>query len=247
VRRVLWVENDERAVSLVEKLPRHAAVGVRGVLSPETAAAWTDRVIAAEDDLVDDFGGEQRALGRAFYTHLDPADPARGRAPVYFRGDSDAVVEHVLPGMQDFTLTLLARLVGGRVRRRHGFCGPGVHVFPPDEKVAHHGGVFHYDLEGLTALDRTLGARALSLVVMLQPAARRGGLTLYNKLFRGDGWDMDRVPGCAKTTTLSRAGDALLFSSLRLHRINGFGGARPRVSITCHVVEVDAGVWDCWF
>lgn len=266
MRRVLWVQSaprtggvddsnddafddDERVAGLVERVAGRAAVGVRSALAAEVAAAWAARVVAAEDALVDDFGGEQWALGRAFYTHLDDVTGARRAA--YFAGDSDAVVERVLPGMQDFTLNLLGRLLGGRVRRRHGFCGPGVHVFPPGEKVARRGGVFHYDLEGLTPFDRDRviagRARAVSFVVMLQPPSSGGGLTLFNKVFRGDGWDMDRTPGCASTTTRSRPGDALLFSSLRLHKINGFGGDVARVSITCHAVEVDDDVWDCWF
>lgn len=242
MRRTLWVsELDVEGTPLVDKLPKHAAVGVRAALAKDVARDLAARVLAADADLVDDFGGEQRALGRAFYTHLD------GRAAAYFKGDSDDVVERVVPGMQAMTMDLLARLLGGVVRRRHGFCGPGVHVFPAGEKVADRGGVFHYDLEGLTAWDLERGARAVSFVVMLQPPLTRGGLSLYAKTFRGQGWDMDRVPGCASTTTTSRAGDALLFSSLRLHRINGFGGDRDRVSITCHAVEVDDDVWDCWF
>lgn len=243
VRRVAWYPRSvlDEGLAVAPALALHPAVGIRGAVDASVAAAWAAAVLAADSDLTADFGGEQKALGRAFYTHLE------GRAAAYFAGDSDAVVERVLPGMQAFTIKLLATMLGGAVRRRRGFCGPGVHVFPPHEKVARRGGVFHYDLEGLTAHDRARGARAVSFVVMLQPPTSGGGLSLYQKTFRGDGWDMDRTPRCAVTTTRSRAGDALLFSSLRLHRINGFRGDTARVSITCHAIEVDVDVWDCWF
>ncbi|MDP2340301.1 MAG: hypothetical protein Q8O67_05035 [Deltaproteobacteria bacterium] len=217
---------------------------MRTVLDKEVARDWARRVIEADAVLVDDFGGEQRALGRAFYTHV-----GSDRAPQYF-GDarrSDDVVEGVLPGMQAFTRGLLARLLGGVVRQRHGFCGPGVHVFPAGEKVAERGGVFHFDLEGLTDVHFQSDARAVSFVVMLQPGKKRGGLTLFSRRYRGENWPMDEEPKGPQTTTTARAGDALLFSSLRLHRINGFSGEHARISITCHAVEVDDDVWDCWF
>ncbi len=44
-----------------------------------------------------------------------------------------------------------------------------------------------------------------------------------------------------------QAGSALLLDSYRLHQIQGFGGARDRISITAHAVEVDEGLWDVWF
>ena len=120
-------------------------------------------------------------------------------------------------------------------------------MFPPGEKVARRGGVFHYDLEGLPPAWGRAPPRAISVVWMLQPPTRRGGLTLFNKVFRGENWPMDEDPPVARTTTRMRAGDFLVFSSYRLHRINGFSGDVARVSITCHAVEVDQGVWDAWF
>ena len=251
MRRARWLhanDLDDDAIVPVAALARHPAVGVRGAMPAAEALAFAARVLEASDRLVDDFGGEQQALGRAFYTHLES-----GAASTYFaqQATSDAVVEAVLPGAQARTLTLLSRLVGGVVRRRHGFCGPGVHVFPPHEKVAERGGVFHYDLEGLGRREREVGvnggARAVSLVWMLQQGRTRGGLSLFNRLYRGDNWDMDRVPTAQSTTTRALPGDVVLFSSYRLHRINGFGGDDARIAITCHAVEVDTDVWECWF
>jgi len=246
VRRTLWLNVDEVPAGGVAGLTfaRHAAVGVREAMPAPRARSLARAVLDAEADLGDDFGGEQRSLGRPWYTHMET-----GRAAEYFRDAraSDARVERVVPGVQDEMLRWLARLLGGVVRRRHGFCGPGVHVFPPGEKVARRGGVFHYDLEGLTPAWRHTLPPAISAVWMLQPAHKRGGLTLFNKRFVGENWPMDEDPDVRRTTTLSRAGDLLVFSSYRLHRINGFSGDDARVSATCHAVMVDDGVWEAWF
>lgn len=246
MKKVWWTTDvdDASGRPLVERLRRCAGVGVREAMPPVEATSLARRVIDADDELGDDFGGEQRSLGRPWYTHMET-----GRAAEYFRdaAASDARVERILPGLQARTLATLASVVGGVVRRRHGFCGPGVHVFPPDEKVAHHGGVHHYDLEGLTPTWRAARPPAVSVVWMLQPTATRGGLTLFNKTWQGQNWPMEDEPRVARTTTRMRAGDFLVFSSYRLHRINGFGGGRARISVTCHAVEVDRGVWDAWF
>jgi len=246
MRPTWWTDSfdDASGQPLAVRLERHAAVGVRAAMTAAEAAALAARVLAADDDLGDDFGGEQRSLGRPWYTHMET-----GRAAEYFRDAvaSDARVERVIPGVQDRTLAVLGRVVGGIVRRRHGFCGPGVHVFPPGEKVARRGGVFHYDLEGLTPTWRYALPRAVSLVWMLQPPVSGGGLSLFNKVYDGENWPMDEDPRVRRTTTRMRAGDALVFSSYRLHRINGFRGGQARVSVTCHAVEVDRGVWDAWF
>ncbi len=245
MRRVRWIDVDawggEPLLPLLERAP---GVGVRRALDAATASEWAARVLATHDALVSDFGGEQRALGRAFYTHVET-----GRAREYFsqQAASDALVEQTLPGMQAMVLSLLSRVLGGQVRRRHGFCGPGVHVFPAAEKVARRGGVFHYDIEGLSPVQRRELPRALSFVWMLQPAQTRGGTTLFPRTYRGVDWPMNTRPRTRSTTTRCRAGDALLFSAYRLHHINAFGGDDARVSITAHAVEVDRNVWECWF
>ncbi len=201
-------------------------------------------MLNARSRLVEDFGGEQLCLGRAFYTHLET-----GAARRYFQdaAASDALVEATVPGLQQDVLALLARMTGGVVRRRHGFCGPGVHVFPAGEKVARAGGVVHFDVEGVAAHDLDRRARALSLVIALQPPRSRGGLKLWDARYRGSEAPTARQLARPATTTLYRAGDALLFSSFSLHQIRPFPGDLDRVSATLHAVEVDDGVWDAWF
>jgi hypothetical protein len=208
------------------------------------AGRMTADVLAARDRWTPDFGGEQFALGRAFYTHLET-----GRTKEYFAeaAASDALVESVVPGMAAETLALLARVLGGQVRPRPGFCGPGVHVFPAGGKVAREGGVVHYDLEGLTPHQKATGQRAMTLVWMLQPGRSGGGLRLWDACYDGrpdsdiDPDELDRV------TVRSEAGDAVLIDSRRLHQIRPFRGDLDRVSITVHGVEVDRGVWETWF
>ena len=229
---------------LAARLEGRPAVLVRRAASAAEAAALAAAVRAARDLWTSDFGGEQFALGGAFYAHLETGKSREyfARAPA-----SDAVVETALPGIQERTLALLARLLGGDVRRRPGFCGPGVHVFPAGGKVARDGGVVHYDLEGLTDHQRARGTPAVTLVWMLQPAGRDGGLRLWDVLFDGrpDG-EVDPAE-YRRVTVRAGAGDAVLIDSRRLHQIRPFGGDADRISITVHAVEVDRGVWESWF
>jgi 2-oxoglutarate-Fe(II)-dependent oxygenase superfamily protein len=226
------------------RLPGRAAVVVRSAAAPDEAGRLAARVLAARASWTPDFGGEQFALGRAFYTHLET-----GRTRDYFAGAaaSDALVEAVLPGLARRTLELLARLLGGEVRRRPGFCGPGVHVFPARGKVAREGGVVHFDLEGLTEQQKSSGARAVTLVWMLRPPAFGGGLRLWDALYDGRPDSEVEPDDHVHVTVRSGAGDAVLIDSRRLHQIRPFRGDVPRISITAHAVEVDAGVWEAWF
>ncbi len=229
---------------LLPRLEAHPGVLLRGACPEDEAAELARRVLAARARWTSDFDGEQFALGRAFYTHLET-----GRSKEYFAGAaaSDALVEAVLPGVAARTLELLGRALGAAVRPRPGFCGPGVHVFPAGGKVAREGGVVHFDLEGLTEHQARRGTRAMTLVWMLQPGLRGGGLRLHDALFDGVP-DTELDPGeLSHVTVRSAAGDALLIDSRRLHQIRPFRGELDRVSITVHAVEVDRGMWETWF
>ncbi|MEO6325702.1 MAG: hypothetical protein ABIT01_19690 [Thermoanaerobaculia bacterium] len=231
-------------IPLASRLAGHAAVVVREALPKGEADALASRVLAASKRWTPDFGGEQFTLGRAFYTHLET-----GRTKEYFQSvkESDALVESILPGIAARTLALLGRLIGAPIRRRPGFCGPGVHIFSAKGKVASEGGVVHFDLEGLTAHQLAAGDRAVTLVWTLAPAQIGGGLRLWNALYAGRP-DSEIEPDDHENVTIrSGAGDALLLDSRRLHQIRPFRGNAPRVSITVHGVEVDRGVWEAWF
>jgi hypothetical protein len=235
---------DAAGEPLASRLDTHPAVLLKGAATAADAGDLASRVLAARDRWTPDFGGEQFALGRAFYTHLET-----GRTREYFAdaAASDALVESVVPGVPARTLALLGRLLGGAVRPRPGFCGPGIHVFPAGGKVAREGGVVHFDLEGLTEHQKARGQRAVTLVWMLQPAVSGGGLRLWDALFEGAP-DSEVDPGRHPHVTVrSGAGDAVLIDSRRLHQIRPFRGDRDRVSVTLHGVEVDRGVWEAWF
>jgi hypothetical protein len=230
--------------ALLERLDGALGVSVEGAIAPALSRRWAAAVLRAKKDWVADFGHEQFALGRAFYTHFET-----GRSALYFRdaARSDARVERHLPGMQAAILDLLARLTGGRIRSRHGFCGPGVHVFPAGEQVATNGGVIHFDVEGLTPYQLQRRVRALSLVVMLQPPLHGGGLRLWDVRWTGHEEPTDREVAAPCFTYHYRAGSALLMDSHRLHQIRPFRGRRHRISVTVHAAEVDRGVWETWF
>lgn len=188
-----------------------------------------------------DFGGQQFTLGRAFYTHLE-----QQRSAAYFANAraSDALVERHAPGLRAALVALASRLVGAGVSQRPGWCGPGVHVFPTGSEVARLGGTAHYDTEGLPAAHTAAHAPALSLVVMLQPAEKGGGLRLWPVRHGAHG---ERAAPLAAPTVVSyAAGDAVLFESYRLHQIEPFAGAAARISATAHLA-FETGAWHVWF
>ncbi len=227
-----------------EAIDASLAIVLPSRFDPDTCARWAEATEAAREAWTSDWDGEQFSLGRAFYTHLE-----QGRAREYFAqaAASDAAVERALPGMQARVIDLVGDLVAGAARKRRGWCGPGVHVFPPGEPVARDGGVVHFDHEGLTDRHLALGKRALSMVIMIAPPREGGGLRLWDVTYEGDASvDEDDLDDPAATARYG-LGDAVVFSAYRLHQIEPFSGEIARVSITAHAAELDPGVWDVWF
>lgn len=222
----------------------HLGVLVRGAIDPAQCARWAAAVSAARASWTSDFGGEQYALGRAFYTHFET-----DRSADYFRdaAASDARVQEIVPGMQDALRAIVAGITGARVLQRRSWCGPGVHVFPAGEKVARAGGVVHFDVEGLGRHHLAARKPALSLVVMLQPPTARGGLRLWDVTYRGDEHPTDVEIEQHNEIIEYAVGDALVFDSYRLHQIQPFDGDRDRISATLHGAEVSRGVFETWF
>ncbi|MCC6644332.1 MAG: hypothetical protein IT374_02025 [Polyangiaceae bacterium] len=210
---------------------------------PDVARAHAARVLAARDAWTPAFDGEQWSLGRAFYTHLE-----EGLDGDYFRlaADSDAEVERRAPGLQEEVISLAARALGAPVHRRPGFCGPGVHVFLPGDPVSRRGGVVHFDTEGLTPAQLAARTPAATLVLMLQPADRRGGTRVWGVGYRGRDHATREELRSPSSMITYRAGDAALLDAYRLHQIQAFAGG-PRVSATAHLARVASGAWECWF
>jgi hypothetical protein len=229
---------------LAGQLAGAAAVVVRGLFPEDRCRLWSRAVYRARRRWTADFEGEQFSLGRAFYTHYET-----GQSALYFgeAARSDGLVERVLPGAQSAVRSALGWMLGGAVRPRPGFCGPGVHVFPAGGELASRGGVVHFDVEGLTPHQIRCGYRAVTLVIMLQPPAAGGGLRIWDALHQGSERPSEEQLAAPKRTVRYRAGDALLADSLRLHQIRPFRGDLDRISLTVHAVEVDRDVWECWF
>jgi hypothetical protein len=215
---------------------------IPGLLPEDERARWLRGVYAARAAWTPCFEEVQFTLGRAYYTHLE-----EGREAEYFAGApaSDDAVERAVPGLQACVRAVAAELVGGPVTPRSGWCGPGVHVFPAGEWLSRHGGDVHFDTEGLRADE--LGARvpALSLVLMLQPPERGGGLRLWDVRYDGDD-DPPDVADLPGVVIDYEPGDLLVFDSYRLHQILPFEGGRDRVSVTAHLVLGALG-WEAWF
>lgn len=220
------------------------AVVIEGGIAIERCAAWAAAVLAARAEWTSDFGGEQFCLGRAFYTHFE-----EGKSRDYFADTaaSDARVEAHVPGLQQALRDLVAKVTSGRVVQRRGWCGPGVHVFPPDAPVAERGGVHHFDTEGLAAHHVTRRRPAITLVAMLQTPATDGGLCVWDVLYDGHDHPTATELAAPNATVHYRTGDVVVIDSYRLHQIQPFTGARERISATVHAAQIDTGLWETWF
>lgn len=228
---------------LADGLARALFVRVQRAVQASRAAGWADAVRGARAAWVEDFGGDQYSLGRAWYTHLE-----QGRADSYFReaARSDALVEATCPGLQDAMRELAAEVVGERVVPREGWCGPGVHVFPAGAHVARNGGDVHFDTEGLTPSYAAERAPAYTLVLMLRPPASGGGLRVWDVRYEGTDAYEDEDLARPSAVAPYEAGDLVVIDSYRLHQIQPFGGDVDRISATCHVAFTE-GRWESWF
>jgi hypothetical protein len=218
------------------------ALRVREAVSKPVREQWMKGVYAARDQWVADFRAQQFTLGRAWYTHLE-----QDRTSLYFEkaAEADALVERFAPGLQPHMSQLAEALVGAPVRRRSGWCGPGVHVFPAGLEVSNSGGTVHYDLEGLTAAHRESCRPALSLILMLQSPSRGGSLRIWNASYPAHGEDSEDLPQDWVDVAYDD-GVFVALSSYRLHQIRPFEGELDRVSATAHLAY-HAGSWEIWF
>ncbi len=234
----------DRPEDAARALAERGVAALRRALPAESSARWVRGTCAARPEWTSDFGDDQFSLGRAFYTHLE-----QGRSAAYFAdaAASDARVERCAPGLQSSMRALAARLTGGQVHPRRGWCGAGVHVFPAHGHVALRGGVIHFDTEGLTDHQLSLGTRALSLVCMLQPPVTGGGIRIWDVEYEGEDAVAEEALGAPSGTAVYGVGDAVDFDSYRLHQIQPFDGELDRISATLHLAEIDSGHWESWF
>jgi hypothetical protein len=217
-------------------LASHRAVRVPAFLGAARCRELVRRVMEARPSWTADFDGDQYSLGRAWYTHLetDREDEYLARA-----AESDALVQRVLPGMQDHLIQAISNFVGSPVVRRPGWCGPGVHIFLPGAWLSRRGGAIHIDAEGLSDEQNATQAPALSGILMLQPPQSGGHLRLWDVL-------SSEIPQGPHEDVAYGEGDLVLISSHRLHQIQPFSGNRARISMTVHAA-VDVHAWEAWF
>ncbi len=227
------------------ELASACAVVVENHFSPEQCARWVEGVYSARAGWTQAFAGEQFSLGRAFYTHFE-----EGKSAAYFDdpSSSDARVEAHCPGLQQAMRDLVTSLVGdARAVQRRGWCGPGVHVFPPGGPVAARGGVRHFDTEGLAAHHTRARRSAITAVAMLQTPESDGGLKVWDVTYDGHDHPTRTELRAPSAVVTYRTGDVVLIDSYRLHQIQPFEGGRERISATVHAAEVDANLWESWF
>jgi hypothetical protein len=223
-------------------LADHLGVHYKGVLTRRECVALVRGVHAGRAAWVPNFDGVQFTLGRAWYTHLET-----DREDEYFAraAEADASVERFVPGLADRMLAFMAQFLGASPSRREGWCGPGVHIFPADAWVSHHGGDVHFDHEGLTDGLLEAHADAISATLMLQPAAHGGGLRVWDK--RHEGEDSEEDPGSSRSEIIAYGpGDLVFIDSYRLHQIQPSNGPLDRVSMTAHAAWNGSG-WEAWF
>ena len=241
--QMLWRASQNERAHVFEMLGAYLAVSYKGVLTKDECDIFTDRVYAAKDHWIENFGGAQYTLGRAWYTDLE-----QDREDEYFARaiESDALLERVAPGLQQRMYDLVGTVVGAYVEQRDGWCGPGVHVFPPMGDVARRGGDIHFDTEGLTEDQLAARAPALSFVLMLQPAETGGSLRVWDSKFEGDAAPAAPSPQLRSGVASYQAGDLVVFDSYRMHQIQSFSGTLDRISITAHAVWTGVH-WEVWF
>jgi hypothetical protein len=214
----------------------------RGALAPGDCAKFVNDVYKAREHWTPAFEGVQYTLGRAWYTHLE-----EDLEDDYFANarDSDDLVQSSLPGLQESILQLFSEIVRAPIVRRPAWCGPGVHIFPAGEWLSENGGEIHYDTEGLSDEQLATRAPALSLIVMLQPPERGGGLRVWDQLYDGVA-EVEAAPPRSSVIVPYAVGDAVVIDSYRLHQIQPFAGARDRISATAHAVYAQDH-WEAWF
>jgi hypothetical protein len=225
-------------------LDQAVALRVPAAITEPERSHFLAGVFRGKPEWTSNFDGLQFTLGRAWYTHLeqDLADQYFERAAA-----SDQIVERNCPGLQRHMLYLAGKMLGAKVRPRPNYCGAGVHVFPANGYCAATGGDVHFDTEGLTRSQLRARKRAVSLILMLQPPLKGGGLRVWDVRWEGSDETTPTMLAQPHVTVQYGARDLVVIDSYSLHQIQPFEGELDRVSATCHAMESSPGLWDVWF
>jgi hypothetical protein len=212
-------------------------------LTEEERARFLVGVYRGKAEWTSNFEGIQFTLGRAWYTHLE-----QDFTDAYFANaaKSDEVVERHCPGLQQKMLSLAALALDAKVIHRKGYCGAGVHIFPAGGYCADHGGDLHFDTEGLTKSQLRSRVRAVTFVLMLQPARVGGGLSVWDQKWEGSDDVTDAMIARPHASIDYKTAELVMIDSYSLHQIQPFKGEVDRVSATCHAVQI-GDAWEAWF
>ncbi len=235
---------DLSGTSVLALLGDGVVVRIPAAITEQQRAAYVAGVYRGKPAWTNNFDGLQFTLGRAWYTHLE-----QDLADMYFEraAASEEIVERNCPGLQRHMLDLTGRLLGAPVRKRASYCGAGVHVFPAQGYCADKGGDVHFDTEGLTRSQLRARKRAVTVILMLQPAANGGGLRVWDTTWEGSDETTAAMLARPHATVGYAARDLVAIDSYSLHQIQPFEGVLDRVSATCHALETEPGTWDVWF
>src|SRR5437762_1287930 len=118
--------------------------------------------------------------------------------------------------MADFVWVTRAEDLRGALRDGRGALGAGVRAWLGPGEVARRGGVVHFDTEGLAARHVERRAPALTAVAMIQPAARGGGLRLWDVTYGGRDHATSDERARPKLDVEYAVGDVIVIDSYRL-------------------------------
>lgn len=229
----------------------HAAVCFKEMFSQGEVAAMVKAMYASKEAWSEGFGGEQFALGDAWYHYAEQEIDFEEYAAK--AEQSRANVEKYIPGLEKRVIDFLSPLARpGTLEVREGWAGPGLMLFPTGAHVSRNGGSIHYDTDAFT--DEELadpGLSMFSFVCMLQKPERGGNLTIWNKYFDRQGHRFQAYDPATHGKVDSYVvdytpGDLWMLRGMNAHQIGSFSGSVDRIALTFHIYK-DGYDWRMWF
>jgi hypothetical protein len=229
----------------------HAAVCFKDFIPQANIAPMVKAMYAAKDVWSEGMGGEQFALGDAWYHYAEEGvdfEEYGSQAK-----QSRANVEKYVPGLEKRVIDFLSPLArAGTLDVREGWAGPGIMLFPAGAYVSNNGGSIHFDTDAFT--DEELADPNLtmfSFVCMLQKPERGGNLTIWNKHFdrRGERFQTydPKTQGEVESCLVDyQPGQLWMLRGMNAHQIGSFSGATDRICLTFHIFKEGAD-WRMWF
>jgi hypothetical protein len=248
------VMNDQiEGISFKTLLEDTLAVVFQGIFSLEENQEIVSKIYSLKNLWVPSYEGEQYALGRVWYAHVDD----RIQDNYFERAiESNKMIETHFPGLYQKLCNFCSKIqMNEPVRIREKWAGPGFVIFPAHEYCAKEGGGIHYDWEGLTEEQRNNSdTEAYSFISLLQKPERGGGIRIWETKYDPSrkeeslkpSIDILPDPGAKNVLIDYQVGDLLLINSLSLHQIQPFEGDADRITLTFHIAK-NSESWHIWF